>query len=53
MDLGPFVMFNKSMNFIIRLKRENFYFSNQSLQIWWLISCIKVMKKYKISAQYL
>ena len=41
----------KSMNFIRRLNRETFY----SFDIWWLalITGIEVMKKYKISAQYL
>ena len=29
-----------SMNFIRRLNRENFYFSNKSFQIWWLTSGI-------------
>ena len=38
MDLGPFVIFNKYMIFIRRLKREIFYFSCQRFQIWWLIS---------------
>ena len=28
-------------------------FSNYSLQIWWLIRGKEVMKRYKISAQYL
>ena len=41
------------MDFIRRLKRENFYFSSQSFQIWWLISGIEVRKTHKISAQYL
>ena len=39
-------MFNKSMNSIRRLNNENFYFSNQSFQTWFLISCINVMMKY-------
>ena len=41
----------KSMNFIRRLNREKLY----SFEIWWLtlITGIEVMKKYKISAQYL
>ena len=53
MDFSLFVMFNKSMDFIRRLNRENFYFSNQSFQIWWQISGIEVRKTHKISAQYL
>ena len=48
-----FVMFNKSMDFIRRLNRENFYFSSQSFPIWWQISGIEVRKTHKISAQYL
>ena len=35
MDLGLFVMFNKSMNFIRRLNRGNFYFQNPSFHIWY------------------
>ena len=52
MDLGPIYhsLFNKSMDFIRRLNRENFYFSSQ---IWWQISGIEVRKTHKISAQYL
>ena len=46
--IGP-----KSLNFIRRLNRGNFYFSNQSFQIWWLISGIEARKTYKISAPYL
>ena len=38
---------------IFNFIRGNFYFSNQSFQIWWLISGIEVRKTYKISAQYL
>ena len=53
MDFSLFVMFNKSMDFIRRLNRENFYFSNQSFQIWWQISGTDIRKTYKISAQYL
>ena len=53
MDLALFVMFNKSMNFIRRLNRENFYFSSQSFQIWWITSGTEVRKTCKISAQYL
>ena len=52
MDLVLFVMLNESMNFIRRLNRENFYFSNQSFPILWLIGGMEVMKKYKYSAQY-
>ena len=40
-------MFNKSMNIIRRLNRENFYFSSQSFQIWWQISGLKVWKNAK------
>ena len=47
-QIGP-----KSMNFIRKLNRGNFYFSNHTFQIWWLISSIKVMKKYKNSVLYL
>ena len=36
-----FVMFNKSMKFISRLNRENFF------QILWLIMGVEVMKKCK------
>ena len=36
MDLALFVMFNKSMNFIRRYNRENFYLSSQRFQIWWI-----------------
>ena len=46
-------MFNKSMDFIRRSNRENFYFSSQSSQIWWQISGIEVRKTHKISAQYI
>ena len=37
----------KFMNFIRRLIRENFYFSNQSCQIWWQIGRMNVMKNTK------
>ena len=40
-----FVMFNKSMNFIRRLNRGNFYFQTR------LTGGIKVKEKYKISAR--
>ena len=40
----------KSMNFIRRLIRENFYFSNQSCQIWWQY---ERYEKYKMSVQHL
>ena len=53
MDLGPICHVYKSMDFIRRLNRENFYFSKQSFQIWWLISGIEVRKTHKISAQYI
>ena len=48
-------MFNnvKSMSFIRRLNKGNFYLSSQKYQIWWIISGIYVKVKYKISAQYL
>ena len=36
--------FNKSVNFI-RINRQNFYLSNQSFRIWWLISSMEVTKK--------
>ena len=52
-DLGLFVMFNKSMNLIRRLNREKFHFSSQRCQLWCLISGTEVRKSYKISAQYL
>ena len=35
------------MNFIRSLNKGNFYFSNQSFQIWWLISGIEVRKNTK------
>ena len=55
MDRSHFAMFNKSSNCIRRLliNRENFHFSNKSFLIWWVISGMEVMKKPKISAQYL
>ena len=31
----------------ISLKRENFYFSSQSFQIWWIIGSREVLKKYQ------
>ena len=43
----------KSINFIRRLNRGDFYFSSQSFQIWWQISGIEVREIHKISAQYL
>ena len=46
-------MSKKSMNFIKRLNRGNIYFSNQSFLTICIIGGIKVMEKYKISAQYL
>ena len=49
MDLLIMTNRAQSMNFIWRLNIENFYFLSQSLQICWLISCMKVMEKYKIS----
>ena len=33
-------MFNKSMNFIRSLNTENFYFSSQRFQIWWIINYV-------------
>ena len=42
--MGPICHVYKSMKFIKRLNREKFL---------WLIGGIKVMEKYKISAQYL
>ena len=53
MDLLNMTNRAKSMNFIRRLIRGNFYFSKQSFKIWWLISGIEVRKTCKISAQYL
>ena len=53
MDLLNMTNWPKSLNFIRRLKRGNFYLSSQSFQILWLIGGMKVMGKYKISAQYL
>ena len=53
MDLLNMTNRPKSLNFIRRLNRGNFYFSKQSFKIWWLISGIGVRKTYKISAQYL
>ena len=51
MDLVLSVMFNKSMNFIKRLNRGNFYLPKQSFKIWWLIRGMEVIKQ--ISAEYL
>ena len=45
-------LLNKIMNFIRRLNRADVYFLTR-LQIWWLISGMEVVIKYKISAQYL
>ena len=37
MDLGPIChMFYKSLNFIRRLNRQNFYLSNHRFQIWYV-----------------
>ena len=47
------VIFNKSMNFIRSNRDFLFNFSNQVLQIYWVISDIKVVENCKISAQYL
>ena len=47
-----FVMFNKFTKIIRRLIRENFYLSNKRFQIWWLISGMEVMTKYKTLIQY-
>ena len=42
-------MFNKAMNFVKRLKRENFCFSNYSFQIWLLICSMKISAQYGIT----
>ena len=34
------------------LNREIFYFSKENFQIWWQISGMEIMTKYKISVQY-
>ena len=41
------------MNFIRRLNRKDIYLSCQRFQSWGLISGMKVIIKYKISAQFL
>ena len=38
MDMDLIAMFNKSMNLITRLNKENFIFQTRSFQIWWLNS---------------
>ena len=40
------------MNFI-RLIEEIFIFQARDFKLWWIISDMKVIIKYKISAQYL
>ena len=45
-------MFNKSINFMRRLNKENFYFSNLSFQVCWLVKDMEVMKKYMNSIKY-
>ena len=40
------------MNFIRRLNRVNFYFSNWSFKNLWIIGGMNVIGKYKTSAQY-
>ena len=46
-------MFHKSMNCIRRLNRENVYLSIHSFKMFHLIRGMKVVKKYKISVQFL
>ena len=54
MDYGPVLApFNKSKNIIRSLILEKIFTFNQRFQIWWLISGIEVMKKYKISTRCL
>ena len=53
MDLLNMTNRAQILEFYKRVNRGNFYFSNQSFQIWWLISDIEARKTYKISAQYL
>ena len=40
-------MFNKSIQLIRRLNRENFYFSNHNFQIWQLINGMEVLRNTK------
>ena len=42
--------FNRSIYFIIRLNRDNFYFSRQSFKILWLISGIEFRKTQTFSS---
>ena len=53
--MGLLNMTNRAqiLEFYKKVNRGNFYFSNQTFQIWCLISGIEVRKTYKISAQYL
>ena len=43
-------MFNKSIYFIRRLNRDNFYFSRHSFKILWLISSIEFRKTQTFSS---
>ena len=43
----------KSMNFIRRLNRRNFYLSSQRFEIYRFFKVMEVVNKCKISAQYL
>ena len=52
MDLLNITNRTQIMNFIRWFNRANFYFSNLSFEILWLISGMEVMIKYKISAQH-
>ena len=50
----PFVMFNKSMNFIRRLNSDfYFYFQTRVVSFGIFIRGMEIMKIYKMSVQYL
>ena len=53
MDLLNMINRAQILEFYKKVNRGNFYFSNQSFQIWCLFSGIEVRKTYKISVQYL
>ena len=52
MDAGPICHVYKSMEFLKRLNRK-FLFFKLEFQILCLLGSMKVMEKYKVSAQYL
>ena len=53
MDLLNMTGRTQSMNFIYKKEQRKFYLSNQSYQLWWFISGMKVGQNCKILAQYL